>query len=258
MTRCWGERRGVPKGDLTMPANKDLKRLVRARMRKTGEAYTAARAQVIRKPRTRTVSRPVAPSAPLRALMSAPQPKDFATLAGMSDRALKEKTGCTWERWVRALDRLGAEQMPHRDIAQLVHTKYKTDSWWSQTVTVGYERIKGLRARGQRRDGTYEATKSRTFNVPVTTLFDAWADARVRRRWLNGATVKVRTATAPKSMRLDWTDGSIIAVGFTAKGKSKSLVALAHTKVANRETADRIKEFWSDRLDALGEVLSDR
>jgi hypothetical protein len=36
-----------------------------------------------------------------------------------------------------------------------------------------------------------------------------------------GATVKVRTATAPKSMRLDWTDGGILAVGFIAKGKSK-------------------------------------
>ena len=35
-----------------MPRQKDLKRLVRARMEKTGEAYTAARAQVLRKPRT--------------------------------------------------------------------------------------------------------------------------------------------------------------------------------------------------------------
>ena len=102
---------------------------------------------------------------------------DYAALAGMSDEKVKAKTGCTWERWVYALDRHGAEQMSHRDIAALVNEKYKIDGWWSQTVTVGYERIKGLRARGQRRDGTYEATKSRTFNVPVTTLFDAWADA---------------------------------------------------------------------------------
>jgi hypothetical protein len=233
-----------------MPRNRDLKRLVRARMRKTGEAYTAARTNIIKEPKATAVS--------IAAPVAVTNPIDYAALAGTSDVTLKAKTGCTWDRWVHALDRHGAEQMSHRDIAALVNTKYKIDGWWSQTVTVGYERIKGLRARGQRRDGTYEATKSRTFNVPVTTLFDAWADARVRRRWLNGASVKVRTATAPKSMRLDWTDGSIIAVGFTAKGKSKSLVALAHTKVPNRETADSIKEFWSDRLDALGEVLSDR
>jgi hypothetical protein len=158
--------------------------------------------------------------------------------------------------------------MSHREIATLVSEKYKIDGWWAQTVAVGYERIKGLRARGQRRNGTYEATKSRTFNVPVTALFDAWADAGVRRRWLNGDTVKVRTATAPKSMRLDWRaggsitggiiTGGIIAVGFTAKGKSKSAVALAHTKLPDRATADRLKTYWSERLDALGVVLANR
>lgn len=221
-----------------MPRNKDLKRLVRARMRKTGEAYTAARTHVITKPAVHA-------------------PKNLAALAGMSDDKVKAKTGCTWDRWVHALDRLGAEQMSHREIVALVSTKYKIESWWSQTVTVGYERIKGLRARGQRRDGTYEATKSRTFNVPVKTLFDAWANASVRRRWLDGLSVKVRTATAPKSMRLDWVGPSIIAVGFAARGKSKSSVAVQHAKLPDRKAADDLKQYWSERLDALGEVLSD-
>ena len=241
-----------------MPQNKDLKRLVRARMRKTGEAYTAARAHIIRKPTAATVSKPAGTAAPRATPNSAVKSADYAVVAGMSDEKLKAKTGCTWERWVYALDRRGAEQMSHRDIAALVNEKYKVGGWWSQTVTVGYERIKGLRARGQRRDGTYEASKSRTFNVPVTNLFDAWADQAVRRRWLNGESVKIRTATAPKSIRLDWTDGGIIAVGFAAKGKSKSSVAVQHTKLPDRETANRLKQYWSDRLDALGGVLTER
>jgi hypothetical protein len=238
-----------------MPRNKDLKRLVRARMTKTGEAYTAARAQIIRKSPAKAVSATDTSSATPAVALSATKPKDYAALAGTSDATMKQKTGCPWERWVYALDRMGAEQMSHRDIASLVHTKYKVDGWWSQAVTVGYERIKGLRAIGQRRDGTFELTKSRTFSVPVAALFDAWADARVRRRWLNGTTVKVRTATAPKSMRLDWADGGILAVGFIPKGKSKSVVAVAHTKLPDKETADRLKQYWSERLDVLGEVL---
>lgn len=233
-----------------MPLNKDLKRLVRARMTKTGEAYTAAHANIIKKAKTPTASKAAA--------ATVAHAVDYAALAGTSDATIKAKTGCTWERWVNALDRHGAEQMSHRDIATLVSTRYKVPDWWSQTVTVGYERIKGLRARGQRRDGTYEATKSRTFDVPVTVLFDAWADAKMRRRWLNGAKVNVRTATAPKSMRLDWTDRSIIAVGFAAKGKSKSSVAVQHEKLPDRDTAERLNQYWSERLDALGEVLSDR
>ena len=232
-----------------MPINKDLKRLVRARMKKTGEAYTTARAHLLKKPRRKTVSMTV---------LAAAKKVDYAALAGTSDATIKAKTGCTWERWVGALDYLGAKEMSHRDIAALVNKKYKIDGWWAQTVTVGYERIKGLRARGQRRDGTYEATKSRTFDVPVKTLFEAWADASVRRRWLDGESVKVRTATAPKSMRLGWSDGSIIAIGFEAKGKSKSSVAVQHTKLPDKETADRLKQYWSDRLDTLGEALSER
>jgi hypothetical protein len=241
---------------MTMPRNKDLKRLVRARMRKTGEAYTAARTHIIKQPKAKSVSQTAEVSAPRAAPTSAIKPADYAAIAGMSDEKLKAKTACTWERWVKALDHLGAEKMSHRDIAALVSKKYKVDGWWAQTVTVGYERIKGLRARGQRRDGTYEASKSRTFDVPVTTLFDAWADERVRRRWLNGESVKIRTATEPKSMRIGWSDGSIIAVGFMPKGKSKSSVAVAHTKLPDRESANRLKQYWSDRLDALGEVLS--
>jgi len=118
---------------MTMPRNKDLKRLVRARMQKTGEAYTAALSHIDKKPRT----------------------IDYAAVAGMSDEKVKGKTGCNWEKWVYALDRRGAQEMSHREIAALVSEKYKVTDWWSQMVTVGYERIKGLRARGQRRDNGF-------------------------------------------------------------------------------------------------------
>jgi len=243
---------------MTMPRQKDLKRLVRARMHKTGEAYTSARAHVLAKPRVKPpTSSATAPAVDtIVAEKAAPSPKEYAKLAGMSDAIIKEKTGCSWERWVKSLDYHGAAEMSHRDIATLIHEKYKTPSWWTQTVAVGYERIKGLRARGQQRDGTFGATKSRTFNVPVSELFNAWMDASVRKRWLDGARVKFRTATAPKTMRLDWTDGSIIAVGFTSKGKSKSAVALEHSKLPDRDAVKAVKDYWSERFDALAEVLA--
>ncbi len=62
-----------------MPINKDLKHLTRSRMKKTGESYTTARAQLLRRK-----GRP-APTV-------VPESK-FAELAGMSDDALKKKTG---------------------------------------------------------------------------------------------------------------------------------------------------------------------
>lgn len=239
-----------------MPRNKDLKRLVRARMSKTGESYTAARAHVLAKPSSKPRTTALrATESRKTSVARAPRP-NYAALAGYSDEVLKARTGCTWERWVGVLDYYRADKMAHRDIAALVNKKFKIEGWWSQAVTVGYERIKGLRARGQRRDGSYEANKSRTYNVPAGTLFDAWANARVRGRWLDGKIGKVRTSTAGKSMRLDGKDGSIVAVGFWPKGPSKSAVSVQHTKLRDQETATKLKKYWGERLDALRDVLT--
>src|SRR5438105_168977 len=111
-----------------MPSNKDFKRLVRARMHKTGESYTAARAQLLQIP----------PPPHARALPSENLrfTDDYATLAGMSDAAVKAQTGCTWMSWVVALDAVKAHAWPHRAIAEYVREKYKVSNWWTQTVTV--------------------------------------------------------------------------------------------------------------------------
>jgi hypothetical protein len=234
-----------------MPRQKDLKRLVRARMQKTSEAYTAARAHVLGKPRT--PKRQESTSTP--ATITHPEPKDYAAIAGMSDDAIKEKTGCTWELWVKALDYSRAYELSHREIAKLVKEKWDTPSWWTQMVTVGYERIKGLRTRGQQRNGTYTVNRSRTFGVDVETLYEAWADGRRRKRWLGETGVKVRAATAHRSLRLQMPDGAIVAVGFSSKGKDKSAVALEQARLPDRETADALKQTWSERLDALENVF---
>ena len=224
-----------------MTANKDFKRLVRARMQKTGESYTAARSHfVIRKPASTTPASPAT---------------DYARLAGRGDEIMKARTGCTWERWVKALDHVRAYEWTHRDIARHVREKYKVADWWVQSVTVGYERIKGLRAIGQRRSGAWEASKSRTFAAPIDQIFRAFHDPRRRSRWMTGGKPTVRSATPGKSMRMTWPDGTSVIVGFTAKGSAKGQVAIQHEKLPDQATAARMKAYWAERLEALAEVL---
>ena len=184
-----------------MPKQKDLKRLTRARMQKTGESYTAARATLLAKKARRSARREDVSPAPAPPPAAAP---DYAALAGMSDATVEAKTGCTWERWVAALDYQGAAEWSHGEIAAHVHEKYGIPGWWAQTVTVGYERIRGLRDKGQRRDGSYEANKSRTYPVPLATLYGAFATPARRRSWLPEPGVVVRKATSGRSMRLAW------------------------------------------------------
>jgi uncharacterized protein YndB with AHSA1/START domain len=257
-----------------MAKQKDLKRVVRARMRKTGESYTTARVHVLGKrdagakkkaaaAAKSTRKAPAKAAAPVAAKKKAPAKtrakaaeSDFAALAGMSNETIEAKTGCTWERWVAHLDRWGALDKPHREIVDHVHEKFGVPGWWAQGVTVGYERIRGLRAIGQRRSGSWETTKSKTVAVPVEQLFAAFADERMRERWMPGVSLTVRKATASKSLRITWNDGTSVEAGFYPKGPEKSMVAVAHTKLKDRARADELKRFWSERLDALAEQLA--
>lgn len=234
-----------------MPQQKDLKRLTRARMQKTGESYTAARHVLLAKKARATAPEAPPPSTP-------PPPLDFAQLAGVSDATLEAKTGCNWETWVRSLDAHDMASKPHREIAAFVHAKYDVSAWWAQTVTVGYERIKGLREVGQRRGGSYEANKSKTFPVPLAELYRACRDRRWRQRWLPGIALEVRTATLNRSLRLSWDDGTSVHFWFTPKGDGKSSVAIEHTGLASREDAEARKLYWGERLTALAELLTGR
>jgi hypothetical protein len=236
-----------------MPTQKDFKRVVRARMKKTGESYTAARTQLLRDKKAKPVD--VAALAPVEA--AKPKPKDYAKLAGMSDAAVKKATGCTWERWVDALDYAMADTWTHPEIAKYVKAKFKTPDWWTQTVVVGYERIKGLRAHGQRRDGTYEVSKSKTIGAPLGELFEAFKDANRRVQWLD-APLEVRASRKNKSLRIRWSDGTPVDVGLFSKGRGKSQVAIGHRRLASKEDATRMKTFWSEKLDALAQVLAAR
>jgi len=219
-----------------MPTQKDFKRLVRSRMKKTGEAYTAARRRLLEKRDSPII--------------------DYATLAGMSDASVRKQTGRTWADWVAVLDGERAAQKPHGEIAKIV-SSLGTPDWWSQMVTVGYERIRRLREKGQRRDGGYEASKSRTYNVPVATLFKAFRSTRRRNQWLPVKAV-VRSSAPHKRVRLEWADKTVVQVGFLDKGRSKSAVAIQHQKLRDKAAAVAMKKSWTEYFDALGNVLEGR
>lgn len=216
-------------------ANKDFKRLVRARMEKTGESYAAARAQLVAAP--------------------PPDVDEYPDLAGMRDDAVQERTGLTWAGWVDALDPLGARDLDHTAIAALVRERWPDiGAWWAQTVTVGYERIRGLRQKGQLCTGDFAASKSRTYPVPVDVLYAAFVDDDVREGWI-GVGTAVRTATPSRSMRLTWPDGTIVAFWFTDKG-AKASVSVQHDKLDSAERRDLEKQAWGERLTALAAVCA--
>jgi uncharacterized protein YndB with AHSA1/START domain len=217
-----------------MTRQKSFKRLVRARMEKTGEGYTAARA----------------------ALLAAEDPKasDGPALA-MSDAAIRRRTGRGWEEWFGMLDEWGAAERPHAEVARWIAAEHGIEGWSAQAVTVTYERARGLRAVGEGPDG-FTVTASKTVAVPVDRLFEAFVDESLRRRWLPGGKLRARTASRPRSARFDWGDGETrVNVTFVVKGETKSVAALQHERLADGKEAERMKAFWRGRVAALKEVL---
>lgn len=221
-----------------MPKQKDLKRLVRARMQRTGESYTTARMHLVAA-RAPAHGPAITPDAP---------PPDFAALAGMRDAAVAAKTGRTWAQWVEALDAAGAEAMEHAAIARLVHGTFGVPGWWSQTVTVGYERIRGRRQLHQTARG-FAVSKTRTFAVPVSALRRAFVPA-ARSQWLGGAPARERKTTT-KVARWTEADGTHVDVQLDARGRDRSVASLQHSRLASRADVERRRAFWSERFDAL-------
>jgi Domain of unknown function (DUF4287) len=217
-----------------MTRQKSFKRLVRARMDKTGESYMSARAALL------TAAEPDATESPALT---------------MSDDAIRERTGRGWEDWFDLLDEWGATERSHKEIATWLREEHDTGGWNSQSITVSYERARGLRAVGEHADG-FTVTASKTIDVPIDALYDAFIDEEQRRRWLPDAELHERTATRPKSARFDWGDTTTrVVVGFESKANGKSLAALAHEKLPDAAEAERMKAFWRERVAVLKEVL---
>jgi hypothetical protein len=218
-----------------MTTQRSFKRLVRTRMEKTGESYTAARAML---------------------LAAAPEPA-VAPVLLTSDENIRSRTGRGWEEWFDLLDAWGAAERSHREIARHVAEQQGIHplAWNAQAVVDGYEKARGLRAPGQHDDG-FAITASKTVAVPVERLYDAFVDASLRGRWLPDGDLRERTATRPRSARFDWGDGaSRVHVTFTAKTEGKSMAALEHRRLADAGEAERMKAYWRERIAALKEEL---
>lgn len=168
---------------------------------------------------------------------------------GISSEAVHAKTGRTWAEWIAALDKAGASKWPHKKIAKYVHDEFGCPGWWSQMVTVGYEQAKGLRVKHQTATG-FAASASKTVAVPLARLYKAWADPKIRDRWLTGAKKMVVTKATPnKSIRIRWTDGkTLVAVGFFPKGAAKSQVAIEHAKLGSAKDVELMKKCWKGAL----------
>jgi hypothetical protein len=177
--------------------------------------------------------------------------------ADVGEAAVRKATGKGWREWFTLLDRAGAKAMDHRSIVAILEKARGVSGWWRQTITVAYERARGLRRKYQTTSG-FNASGSKTVTASLADLYDAWVDEEKQRAWLGVPTPIVRTASPQRSLRLTWHDGSWVNVGFYDKGDGKAQVAVSHERLPNARSAAKYKSFWKDALTRLETRYNER
>ncbi len=245
-----------------MTKDKAQKQAVRARMAKTGERYSTARHYLLDLHRQEQANPDgAADPAPLPDDAALPTPATAlpprAAEPGVSDAAVLRATGKSWDEWFDLLDAWQGTTHNHTEIARYVAETYEIEGWWAQSVTVGYERARGMRALHERPDG-FSMNASKTFAVPVESLFAAFAEHEERERWLEAVELRPRTSQPPKSARFDVLPGETrLAVTFVAKGPRKAAAQLQQDRLASAEDVARWKGLWKEQLAHLASYLGE-
>ena len=171
--------------------------------------------------------------------------------AFMSDAAVEKRTGKTWPEWFVLLDRAGAKKMTHQQIVAFLVKNHGLGPWWQQMVTVAYEQTRGMRELHQTAKG-YQISVSKTLNAPLSEVFDAWHNEKIRRQWLDHPAFEVRKSNKDKSLRISWVDGaSNVEVNFYAKGSERCQIVVQHNKLKDAKDAERKKGYWAKQLKKL-------
>ncbi len=166
----------------------------------------------------------------------------------ISDEAVQEATGKTWNEWFTLLEQLDVADLSHKEIARTLHDEHSVSGWWAQTITVEYERSTGRREVGQASDGTYQTAVSRTVAGGLDDVLASWKELVAGKSEFDGVDLSGEPAVTESENWRYWrtglADGSRISVVIGKKDGGKSQLAVNHEKLPDKEAIDRWKQYW--------------
>jgi hypothetical protein len=253
-----------------MTQQKKLKRAVRARARKTGESYAAARRHVV------TSHRKAAPAvSAVPSVSDAEPPVPPAAVqrqARKGEAGVIKKTGHGYDHWFAVLDAFDAAAKGHTASAAHLYNDHGMPGWHSQMITVAYERERGLRSVNQSSAGGFQVNVSRVVPAAPAEAADALSSARRRAAWLKDADpalrraldaaltgpgareVKLRNTAAP-ALRYPW-DGGTVEIYLAGKPDGRTNVVASMTRLTGTEQVEQRRAQWKTALDGLKSYLT--
>tara|TARA_B110001454_G_C12723308_1_gene436521 strand:+ start:62756 stop:63406 length:651 start_codon:yes stop_codon:yes gene_type:complete len=200
-------------------------------------------------------------------------------LARTSNESIIKHTGKSWDTWIEVLKKAGAENLSHKEIVQLLNTKYKLKPWFQQIVTGGFEVHIGRRREGENEKGEYTVTVTKTLPVDQKTLWKfitsieglaVWLKPMDEFKIVKGATFEViggifgevRTVKSPIQFRLRWEDSdwvkkTVVQVYVHPRPKNKSMFGLTHEGLANPRIKEKQRSYWKNAVEQLALAVNE-
>ncbi len=183
---------------------------------------------------------------------AAPPGTDWVSPPELAAERVRAATGRGWDEWRTLIDDAGLRDAGHTTIASWVAAEHGVDGWWAQGITVGYERITGLRLPGQMADGTFTANVGRTLDGSLDLEGLRALLLEAREDLFPAMATELRSRPTSRSLRIAFPEGSaLISPEATTAGRLK--VTVAHEKLPSQEAVERWKAYWRQWLAALAD-----
>ncbi|NIV13012.1 MAG: DUF4287 domain-containing protein [Aliifodinibius sp.] len=196
----------------------------------------------------------------------------------ISDKAVADATGKTWEEWFGLLDKKGGREMTHKEIVSILHDEYNlSNPWWCQMLTSTYERARGKKTVGQTESAGFEIGIQRTFPVSESELWKLITESPGRDIWLGtvpdlklskgftyqtaeGTRGEIRSFKNESKLRLTWQQpnrqaATTLQLSVQERGE-KAVIRIHQEKLSNENEREQMRQHWSEVLDKIEQMLN--
>lgn len=168
---------------------------------------------------------------------------------------IERATNRSWEAWLAFMDASDAAGLSHKDIASKVHQELEGTmdqaGWWAQSVAVAYEHHIGRRIPGQRSDGTFQLSVSRSTALGLEELMARWSDFASTSspvQELLAEAARVSGTDRRMTWRAKAADGSSVVVTSELKKNGTASIVATQMGLPTPEANDAARQQWVEVL----------
>ena len=187
--------------------------------------------------------------------------------------SLVKHTKKSWDQWIDLLNKSGARNLDHGEIASHLKKKYKLTPWWQHAVAWGYEVHIGRKVEGRNAKGRWSLTATKSLHRSSKDMWRYLTSEEGQAVWLkpldplsiepkvafetsDGFFGEIRTIAKARRIRVSWSDPewdrpSYVTLMIVHRPGAKCLLAFMHGEIPDSRTRDQLRVRWRDVLEEV-------